>query len=206
MIGSTWKGRRFEAAGGSEPELVSGSKRARTSIGLHLPAPVDQGASDREQGRSVLEHHRWRTDRARNDGGALSQALRPLLDPRAHHLRVLDLHLSAYAAQERALARLAVDREDVRARQGDGEWEAGESGAGPDVRDALRLPELRHLEPRERVGDVEVHGLRRAANRARSVFVGPQLVDDRRELLALPGVECVVLGELAKARRPGRCT
>ena len=79
------------------------------------------------------------------------------------------MHLACCGAEELALPTHRLDERDACFGERGGEHETREPGARAEIRDRLRLAQLGHLEPGERVGEVDpddlvwvVHGGRRS--------------------------------------------
>ena len=151
--------------------------------GVAAALPRDERAAVAQQRRRELGQRRQAADGARGDGvvGLAALAGGQRLGALGEHARVGDARGVGGAAHEVALARDRLDQVDARVREGGGEDEAGEAGAGADVGDAPSARELGELEAREAVCHVDTPRALGIAHRARRGRVGGEHLDEARQ-------------------------
>ena len=131
---------------------------------------------------------------------------RPAFGALVHDFEVAQSGRTSGTPDELAFAADGLDRGYAGHRQRDRQDERGKPAPGTDIRDLARTAQLRHDQPGERVGNVDVRGQVEVANRRDRGWLMGHLAEDRRQLTGRLGRELVLAGELLQAFHVKRST
>ena len=99
-----------------QAKLLGGERGGVLLASERLPRQSTSVPPTRSSGAAYSSTTGWAASARATTASLRSHALQPLLGPRVHDLRILDLRRSAQARQELALAPVALDQADSRVR------------------------------------------------------------------------------------------
>ncbi len=176
------EGRNSVHLGATQTELIGCAQGRRLLLLGPSSPPVHERSPDSQQRGRVLEHDGLRGHGPRRNYVVASQPFPPLLCPSADDTCILNFSVDAYPLEKFALAPLALDQPDRRARSSNSKRDARKPGAAANVGDHGSGFHSVDLERRKRVRNVSIHRPLHLANSRWGMRVVLEPSKDNHEL------------------------